>query len=216
MSFPAYLVNHPNKVVWLCHQHRAAYDLFGKLGGFPDDEQGRYLRDVVERMDLRGLGSARHIFSNSRNVARRLLDSTGLHADVLWVPPPFEPPAAEPAYEGFALHVGRLTELKRPHLLVEALARRKGLRAVFAGSGLQEGALRARAAELGVAGQIQFAGFVEPAALRDLYRRCSAVFYTPVDEDYGMVTGEAFLAQKPVISCTDSGGALELIDEGAS
>ncbi|HVE81526.1 MAG TPA: glycosyltransferase family 4 protein [Myxococcales bacterium] len=216
MSFPAYLVEHPNKVVWLCHQHRPAYDLFGLRGGFGDDERGRYARDVIERMDLRALNAARHLFSISKNVARRLAESTGLHADVLWVPPALDPAAGDPAYEGFALHVGRLTELKRPRLLLEAVARRKGLKAVFAGTGELEPQLRARAAELGVADRVQLTGFVGSTELRDLYRRCSAVVFTPADEDYGLVTGEAFLARKPVVTCTDSGGALELVEDGAS
>ena len=29
MKFPAYYVKHPNKVLWLLHQHRQAYDLWG-------------------------------------------------------------------------------------------------------------------------------------------------------------------------------------------
>src|SRR5215218_7753942 len=28
LKFPAYLVNHPNKVIWLLHQHRTAYELW--------------------------------------------------------------------------------------------------------------------------------------------------------------------------------------------
>src|SRR5688500_3452218 len=28
-KFPTYFVRHPNKVVWLVHQHRAAYELIG-------------------------------------------------------------------------------------------------------------------------------------------------------------------------------------------
>lgn len=28
-NFPSYFVRHPRKVVWLFHQHRAAYDGFG-------------------------------------------------------------------------------------------------------------------------------------------------------------------------------------------
>ena len=32
-----------------------------------------------------------------------------------------------------------------------------------------------------------------------------------MDEDYGYITLEAMLAQKPVITCTDSGGPLEFV-----
>jgi glycosyltransferase involved in cell wall biosynthesis len=37
------------------------------------------------------------------------------------------------------------------------------------------------------------------------------VFYAPVDEDFGMVPYEAFLADKPVVTTTDAGGPLEIV-----
>ncbi len=40
--------------------------------------------------------------------------------------------------------------------------------------------------------------------------------YAPFDEDYGYVTLEAFLASKPVITATDSGGTLEFVVDGAN
>ena len=47
--------------------------------------------------------------------------------------------------------------------------------------------------------------------LADLYARCLAVYYAPVDEDYGMVPFEAFLSEKPVVTTTDAGGPLEIV-----
>jgi glycosyltransferase involved in cell wall biosynthesis len=39
--------------------------------------------------------------------------------------------------------------------------------------------------------------------------------YVPFDEDsYGYVTLEAFHSRKPVITCTDSGGTLEVVHDG--
>ena len=49
------------------------------------------------------------------------------------------------------------------------------------------------------------------AELADLYARCLAVYYAPVDEDFGMVPFEAFLAEKPVITTADAGGPLEVV-----
>ena len=37
------------------------------------------------------------------------------------------------------------------------------------------------------------------------------MFYGPFDEDFGMVTVEAQLAGKPVVTTTDSGGVLEFV-----
>jgi glycosyltransferase involved in cell wall biosynthesis len=42
------------------------------------------------------------------------------------------------------------------------------------------------------------------------------VCFTPLMEDYGFVTAEAFASRKPVVSCVDSGGPAELIEHGAS
>jgi glycosyltransferase involved in cell wall biosynthesis len=40
---------------------------------------------------------------------------------------------------------------------------------------------------------------------------CLAVYYAPVDEDFGMVPYEAFLSGKPVVTTTDAGGPLEVV-----
>ena len=39
------------------------------------------------------------------------------------------------------------------------------------------------------------------------------IFFGPLDEDYGYVTLEAMQAAKAVITCTDSGGPLEFVDD---
>jgi glycosyltransferase involved in cell wall biosynthesis len=60
-------------------------------------------------------------------------------------------------------------------------------------------------------GSARFTGRVSDQELADLYARCLAVYYAPVDEDFGMVPYEAFLAEKPVVTTTDAGGPLEVV-----
>jgi glycosyltransferase involved in cell wall biosynthesis len=48
----------------------------------------------------------------------------------------------------------------------------------------------------------------------EYYSNCLGVFFGPFDEDYGMITLEAMLSSKPVITCLDSGGPLEFILHG--
>ena len=47
MKFPAYYVKHPNKVIWLMHQHRRVYDLwdteYSDRALYPEAEQVRAL-----------------------------------------------------------------------------------------------------------------------------------------------------------------------------
>jgi glycosyltransferase involved in cell wall biosynthesis len=62
-------------------------------------------------------------------------------------------------------------------------------------------------------GSVTFAGRVDENELVDLYSRSSAVFYAPIDEDFGMVPYEAFLSGKPVITTADAGGPLEVVHD---
>src|SRR5438034_221202 len=116
-KFPTYFVRHPNKVAWLIHQYRAAYELCGT----PYSDFGHTEQDVERR-----------------------------------------------------------------------------------------------AAELGVTDRIAFLGTVDYDALVDLYRDALAVVYPPYDEDFGYVTLEAFLARKPVVTATDSGGPNEFVADGVN
>ncbi len=61
---------------------------------------------------------------------------------------------------------------------------------------------------------MRFLGRVSEAALTDLYATCRAVYYAPMDEDFGMVPIEALRALKPVVTATDSGGPLDFVIPG--
>jgi len=111
------------------------------------------------------------------------------------------------------LSVGRLDRAKRVDLLLEALAAEPGLNAVIAGDGPDRERLEELARRHGLDGRARFAGRVAPDELAGLYARCLAVYYAPVDEDYGMVPYEAFLSEKPVVTTTDSGGPLDVVSD---
>jgi glycosyltransferase involved in cell wall biosynthesis len=208
-KFPAYVVRHPNKVVWLLHQFRQAYELDGTaLGQFGDSAADRATVQAVRRLDRVALGEARRLFATSRNVAERLERATGLAAEVLPHPP------QELAYrseqpEGYVLSVNRLDRSKRIDLLIEAAASDPALHVVITGEGPDRARLEGLAG--GANGRIRFTGRVGDEELADLYARCSAVFYAPVDEDFGMVPYEAFLSSKPVLTTADAGGPLEVV-----
>ena len=209
-KFPSYVVRHPNKRVWLLHQFRQAYELdgteLGQFGGSPED---RALRRKVQQLDRIALGEATRLFATSRNVAGRLERSTGLSAEVL-PHPPQELSYRCTGYEGFVLSVNRLDRAKRIDLLLEAAALDPSLQVVVAGDGPDRGRLEELARERGLGG-VRFAGRVSEDDLAELYGRCLAVYYAPVDEDFGMVPFEAFLSQKPVLTTTDAGGPLEVV-----
>jgi glycosyltransferase involved in cell wall biosynthesis len=72
------------------------------------------------------------------------------------------------------------------------------------------------ASEAGVADRVDFLGAVDDERLLALYRDALAVPFAPYDEDYGYVTLEAFLARKPVLTATDSGGPNEFVVDGVN
>ena len=59
------------------------------------------------------------------------------------------------------------------------------------------------------------AGHVSNEELVNELARARAVLYGPFDEDYGYATIEAFLAEKPVITCRDSGEAARIVEQTA-
>jgi glycosyltransferase involved in cell wall biosynthesis len=215
-KFPSYLVRHREKRVWLVHQFRQAYELDGTaLGQFDDSVEDRALRRKVQALDRVALGEASRLFAISRNVAERLETSTGLRAEVLSHPPQALEYRCED-YGDFVLSVNRLDRAKRIDLLIEAAARDGSLEIVIAGEGPDRERLERLARERGLDGRARFAGRVPDDELADLYARCLAVYYAPVDEDYGMVPLEAFLAEKPVVTTTDAGGPLEVVSDGST
>ncbi|GIU93866.1 MAG: glycosyl transferase family 1 [Gaiellaceae bacterium] len=215
-KFPSYLVRHPEKRVWLVHQFRQAYELDRtELGQFGESAEERALRRRVQALDRVALGEATRLFATSRNVADRLERSTGLVAEVLPHPPQALDYRCE-ASEGFVLSVGRLDRAKRVDLLLEAAALDASLEVVVAGDGPDRRRLETLARDRGLDGRARFLGRVAEDELADLYARCLAVYYAPVDEDFGMVPYEAFLAQKPVLTTTDAGGPLEVVTDGVT
>jgi glycosyltransferase involved in cell wall biosynthesis len=214
-KFPSYAIRHRNKVVWLVHQFRQAYELdradFGQFGEDPFD---RATVRSIHRADRKTLGEAKRIFAISRNVADRLYRSTGLEADVL-PPPPQQLAYRTPDDDGeFILSVGRLDRAKRVDLLLEAAALDASLRVVVAGEGPDRERLERLSVKRGLDGRVSFAGRVADDELVELYSRCVAVFYAPFDEDFGFVPYEAFLSARPVVTTHDAGGPLEVVVDG--
>jgi glycosyltransferase involved in cell wall biosynthesis len=215
-KFPSYLVRHTEKRVWLVHQFRQAYELDGTdLGQFGESAEDRAIRRQVQELDRVALGEATRLFATSRNVAGRLLRSSGLTAEVL------PHPAQDLDYrnEGhgtFVLSVNRLDRAKRIDLLIEAAARESSLEVVVVGEGPDRERLEGLARDHGAGGRVRFTGRVDAEELARLYATCFASYYAPVDEDFGLGPYESFLSGKPVITATDAGGPLDVVHDGST
>ncbi len=213
--FPSYAVRHPNKLVWLIHQYRQAYDQYGTaysdLTASPED---RRTREVIAEIDRVGLSEARKVFANSQTVAARLLRFNGIRSEPLYHPPPLAGRYRCGPFGETVLWVGRLDGWKRPGLLLEALPHAPEARAIFVGQGPEEARLRRRAADLGLESRVRFLASVDDEALITLYADARLVAATASGEDLGYVPLEAFLSGKPVLTTEDAGGPLEFVRDG--
>ena len=221
LKFPAYCLRHPKKVVWLLHQHRPAYEQWGTpdcdLTHFAD---GRQVREFIHDADRRFLGEAVAIHAISREVLGRLEPFDNVDPRPLY-PPPDRPETFHAGeYGDYVFFPSRMAPYKRQLLLIEAMSRvRSNVRCVLAGaaSGPDTPYRLEHYRQLyGLGDRVHFAGEITHEEKVRYYAGALAVFFGPLREDYGFVTLEAFLAKKPVITCTDSGGPLEFVEDDAS
>jgi glycosyltransferase involved in cell wall biosynthesis len=211
-KFPTYFVRHPNKVTWLFHQYRAIYDLCGtSFSEFSNAEADVRLRDKLIGLDTEMLAESTRLFSNARNTAVRVAKYNGLTATPLYHPPPLAGSLSAGPYGDYLLSVGRLERNKRVDLIIRALALTSGVRLIVAGEGSHRPVLEDLAATLGLGDRVVFTGEIDDRQVVDLYVNALAVVFPPLDEDYGYVTLEAFLAHKPVLTTDDAGGPLEFV-----
>ena len=190
LKFPAYLVNHPEKVQWILHQARYLYDLWDS----PDprisrDSEWLGVRDAVHRIDTECIPQARSVFANSLNVVNRLRLYNGVDAKPLYHPPPLAEKYYSEAAQEYLFLPSRIEDLKRQDLVLEALAlTKRPISVVFAGTVSSPKFniyIRQRALELNLNGRCKWLGWVSQEEKIRLYAQCLAVVYPPYDEDLG-------------------------------
>lgn len=217
-NFPSYFVRHPNKVVWLFHQHRGAYDGAETGADWSDfglDDDSLETQRLLTEWDNRALQEAARVFTTSGVVADRLARYNGIAATTLHHPAPLTDRLHEGEFGDYVLAVHRFDANKRPRLVVEALAHAPAsIRAVAAGRGPLLSDVSDLAKSLELDHRVDLPGFVSDDDLVELFANALAIVYAPEDEDYGYVTLQAFVAGKPVITAVDSGGVLDWVRDG--
>ena len=216
LKFPAYLVPHPNKVLWILHQHRTAYDLWDHpLADLIHYPNGLAIRDAVRQADRQCIAETKAVFTISVTVSQRLRKYCGIASTPLYHPPQHAEKFYSATAENYLFFPSRLQRIKRQSLVLDALhLTRQPVRVYFdgtSGEGNYGQELQALAKRRGLEDRIEWMGQISEDDKRSLYAHALGVIFPPVDEDYGYVTLEAMLAAKPVITCTDSGGPLEFV-----
>ena len=217
--FPSYAVRHSHHVCWLNHRMREYYDLWEAfaarltpLGRLKEGVRRQIFHFLDGRL-LRRPGV--RVVAQSRTIQSRLSRLGGIRSEVLYPPAPAFAYRTD-GYGDYIFAISRLDPLKRLDLLVEAaaLVKHQGLRVKIAGSGPDEARLRGRVRELGIEDRVELLGKIPDDEMIDHLARCRAVFFAPRDEDYGLVTLQAFRSGKAVVTATDSGGPTELVEDG--
>src|ERR1700686_579595 len=214
MKFPAYLVAHEKKVLWILHQHRAAYNLWGT----PFDDLSTYsegvrIREWIKHCDERFIPEARKVFANSKAVADRLKRYNNIESDPLYHPPPLANQLRTGEQGDYVFYPSRLEPQKRQELLIEAMRfATTPVKVVFAGGSADAKHYEALIKQHGVADRVTMRGFISEDELVQLYGNALGVCYLPFDEDYGYVTLEGMLSGKPLVVARDGCGATEFIE----
>lgn len=222
LKFPAYYVPHDDKVLWVLHQHRQVYDQWGTEFGLPDTSEGRYIRRAITEADNRLLAEVRRVYTISRVVAGRMRIFNGYEPAALYPPLGDDRSYYHGEAGNYLFFPSRINQLKRQLLAVQAMRHvSSDVRLVIAGEPdhrrLDLDPVSELAADRELRDRVELlAGWLPERRKLELLAHCLGVLFPPYNEDYGFVTLEGFLASKPVITCTDSGGPVELVEDGVS
>jgi glycosyltransferase involved in cell wall biosynthesis len=218
-KFPSYYAKHPKKSLWLVHQRREIYELYGgRFSDFSDDPRDEALRRMLVEGDNKVISECAYVSGISQNVVDRLSKYNGIKGTALYPPLPLAGKYKSETPENYILSVGRICTIKRVDLMLKAMPIvHNFVKLKIAGVADEPGIMDYLKNEIDkhhLWDRVEFLGRVSDEELINLYAKALAVYYAPFDEDYGYVTLEAMASGKPVIAASDSGGVLEFIKDG--
>jgi glycosyltransferase involved in cell wall biosynthesis len=220
---PSYILKHPNKVLWFIHHHREAYDLWGTPYQYiPNTPDGLAIRNAIITADNEYLREAKQIYTNSKVVSERLRKFNNIESEVLYPPLRKAGRYQRGEFGNYIFYPSRIASAKRQELAIESMKyATAGVKLIVAGhpdfpSELEHIEKIVRINNL--QSKVQLIGrWISEEQKTDLFANALGSLYIPFDEDsYGYVTLESFHSRKPVITCEDSGGTLEIVEDGVN
>lgn len=174
---------------------------------------GAFIRSVIHFLDACALSQEgmKHIYAISETVKSRS-SYYPAGADVKVIYPPTVLKKRRSGEWKHLFVASRLDAPKRIDLLIRAMKYVQGdIPLYIAGSGPQKEEWEKMSS---ADPRIHFLGYVDEETLEDYYADSLVIPYFPYDEDYGLITIEAMLHKKPVITTTDAGGPTEFVADG--
>lgn len=211
---------------WLARRWRLPH-MLSVYGGDIYDPSKRFsphrrpaLKFVVKRV----LNQAGLIVPESRDLCERTAEIYRPSTPIRRIPLGFVPHEFAPASRAslglredrvYAIAVSRLVKRKAYPDLIEALARAgvPELELIIAGDGPEEPALRARAAELGIADKVHFLGHVDETRKYQFLAAADCFALATLHEGFGIVYQEAMSCGLP-IATTNCGGQTDFLEDG--
>ena len=176
---------------------------------------GPLIREIVHFLD--GIGLAPSVIKKYCAIADNVVKRQDYFPTGVEVETIHHPPIREDFYNNgksdYLFTVSRLEQgSKRIDLLIAAMKYVKAdIKFKIGGTGSDLPYLKQLA---GDDRRIEFIGFVNDRDLLKYYADAFAILYIPYDEDYGLITIEAMMSGKPVITTTDAGGPNEFVVNG--
>lgn len=220
--FPAYLVKHPRKKLWLIHQFRQAYELEGtEYDPFSMSQEDQNIKKMIHNADNKFLKELEgNIYTNSHVVSERLKKYNGISSEILYPPLINAETFSCGDFGDYFFYPSRVCSYKRQYMAVEAMKYVKSnVKLVIAGKGdskKDEEFLQSKIEEYNLADKVTYLNrFISEDEKIELFRNCLGGIYIPYDEDsYGYVGLETIQSKKPLLTFSDSGGTDVIVQDG--
>jgi len=226
LEFPAWLLPHPNKILWLTSGQWIPEGTARDVPGAAPPQQA--LREVCGHAAAALIPAAARVFTVSAATSHELRRYTELGVTPLYPPLP-EADTFQWGQEG-ATPASPLRETasdaaldyllvpvvggcaSRIGLLLEAMAQsREPVRVRIAGRAADQSRCQRAAARLGVSERVEWLDDVAEGRLAALYASSRGVVCAHRGDAFPWVALRAMVAAKPVIACADAGAVVEMV-----
>lgn len=221
-KFPAYCIRHEGKVMWLLHQFRQMYELNGTEYGLEQNEVTKRMFQIVKKADDLEIVNSRHIYTIAKEVSKRLMTYNGIPSEVIYTPLKDRKIYHCEKTGDYIFYPNRINSMKRQHLAVQAMKYVKsGVKLIIAGQCPEHEYMKTMTdfiAENKIGDKVTIMDeWITDEKKAELLSKCLGVISIPYKEDSpGLVTQEAQYSCKAVITCFDSGGTNEFVEDGVN